>query len=1105
MPDEARRQRIAELQNRIADRKANAVNPWQKARDYTALGVRGASALVPGGPLGAIAGGVGELAAQGIEGRDEFNFAQVGTQAALGFVPFGRTASLARGAAKGAAMGTGAAVATQQAEQGLHVPTKEDIKHMALPALIGGGAGAVSGRLQQRSQQRALAPPPENVPDVTPPPSVAPPPSGGRGLVLAGGRDAPDLSDLAQQDAMRGSTLSAVRARRLNPDAVAPRESQAIADNLAGRFNDPNALDEASQIQARTPTRDVSRADTVMSGQRAQIQSPRARLMDLAERDPAMMSREASRARSSRGPTDRGVEFRPASPEVTLGTPPAARAQRRTGNRKNRGRGIKPVIKDPGTQMALDNIASSPMKKNIIKDIDLKGTEGRPFARSSDSDLEFLSTMKGSDGVAAKTELEFRKNESALNPIDTTGPDGRPNKPFGTRGEIGAVGDISKHPAFGRGGRPQRRPFVDNPPIVSKVLKRADEHTSGFRESYQKWVGSRNAAKVEGILKRREFTNLDGEGLEGIKKFQTGLRSGKFQDVQKYFDTKHASIEKAGVKLGFKENYLPQLWDNPVDEIQEVARKLGLKPRFAMASVLENYEKGLALGLKPKFEKISDLIGWYEKTANKAVADREFFNWINTKGLIKPGAKVPRNGTWSPLNAEHFPVQKFKGKTKEYTQDLWAPKDVARIINNYLEPPHGQVLNKVADFASTVKNFALSGGIPKTAINFHGFNILVRNAIGKGVGRGTVEAGKFLVNPKSAVKDLEKNLHKAPFFMRRGLKLSTEGFEFGESSAETLTKRLDPKKNPLASMIFNPITSLQEKVLKFHGEYFEKPLFQQALPALKLRYVEEMFGKLKAGGMNTEEAAKAASSATNDLFGGMNWEAAGRSRELQNWMRTLILAPDWLETSVKTGRNVAEALRNPNSPKGLQIVTIAKNLTAAYAAANVANYAMSGKMMWENDPGHALDVYTGQADGKDMYFRPFGTAADFARLPVDMVSSAYKKDLGQGFQILRNRMSLPGSSAVNLLTQRNRFGRKIFGRDDFGRDIPVSKQIMSGIGEVGDLVTPPYAQSVIRSATGDIGPVEAITGGIESPVRFANPRNPASSRRRRRPTRPGRR
>ena len=1045
-------------------------------RNWAAMGVRGASALVPGGPWGAAAGVIGEGIAQTIEPRKKYNFAQMGTQGALGAIPFGRVASIGRGAAKGATMGVGAGVATQQAEQGPHIPTTEDVRNLALPAVLGAGGGAVAGKFGSRGRSRAGAAA-SDLP--TPPPAPA---------TRVGDPASPRQIEPAELDAIRRSTLQGVRDIKTNPRNMTPRQSQAIADNLEGRFGTPEALESAAGIRRGLPSRDLSRAEGVMQGRAIDPVPQRGRLMDLPERNPSDMTIiEAQRLRRA-GPQPL-EDIKPVTPEVKLGSK-TRRSKKRGKKRKSRSsrqKAAKPV-----------DTTESLTPKNVIDDIDdltpqASGSSAAPFSKVSDSDLKFLAGRGDKQAIA---ELKRRGSRQSLS------------------SEIGAVGDI-KRLRFGdrirgeRGaldisGRKKKTvPLVENAPGASKMLKRANARTPGFLNSYQTWVGSRSAAKVEGVLKRREFTGLDSEGLEGIKKFQQGLRGGQYNDIQNYFDAKHTAIKEKGVKLGFKENYLPQLWDNTAEEVQDAARRLGLKPKFAMKSVLENYEKGLAIGLKPKFTKISDLIGWYEQTANKAIADRKFFDWISKSNLIKPGGTVPRNGTWSPLNAEHFPVQKFKGQTKVYTQDLWAPKDVAGIINNYLEPPRGEILGKIADTASIAKNFALSSGIPKTGINAHGFNILVRNIMARGVVKGGKEAGGFILNPKSAFKDLEKNLHRAPFFMKHGLKMTTEGFEFGESSAATLTSRLDPVKHPIASKIANPLAAGQEKLLKLHGEYFEKPLFQEILPALKLRHAEDFFQELKGKGMNESAAARASSQATNDLYGGINWEAMGRSREVQNMMRAVILAPDWLETNARIGANLIKGFNNPNSPKGLVFKRVGKNLLAAYAAANVANVATSGKPMWDNDPGHALDIDMGEADGKTIYLRPFGTAADFARLPADAIFSALKKDLGQGFQILRNRFSLLLSSATNLATQRNRFGRKIFGKDDFGNDIPVDKQIASGLGELGDIVAPPYVQNPVKLATGDIGPVEAITGGIESPVRFAS--KGAGSRRRRTRSRRSRR
>ena len=109
-------------------------------RNIAAMGIRGVSSFVPGGPIGAVAGGVGEGLAQ-LVGDEEFNPTQIGVQSALGFIPFGRVASVGRGMMKGAALGTGGKLVTDLADGELSSP-----EELALSAGIGAIGGGISGR-----------------------------------------------------------------------------------------------------------------------------------------------------------------------------------------------------------------------------------------------------------------------------------------------------------------------------------------------------------------------------------------------------------------------------------------------------------------------------------------------------------------------------------------------------------------------------------------------------------------------------------------------------------------------------------------------------------------------------------------------------------------------------------------------------------------------------------------------------------------------------------------------------------------------------------------------------------------------------------------------
>jgi hypothetical protein len=299
---------------------------------------------------------------------------------------------------------------------------------------------------------------------------------------------------------------------------------------------------------------------------------------------------------------------------------------------------------------------------------------------------------------------------------------------------------------------------------------------------------------------------------------------------------------------------------------------------------------------------------------------------------------------------------------------------------------------------------------------------------------------------------------------------------------------------------------------------FEAPLFQNVLPAVKLKHYEDMTQSFLKQGMGKQEAGRAAAEFTNNLYGGINWEAMGRSRDFQNLGRMAILAPDWLETNVRMGAGTAKAanpknLLNPKTPQGRAYRKAIFGLMGTYAAANAVNFALSGKPMWDNAPGHSLDIDLGEtASGKKRWIRPWGTSADFLRLPMDMGAAALRQgdyghwepDFGSASRTAKNRLSIPAATGINLLTGRDDFGRPLFGEDDYGRPISAAEQGAGVALELGDLIMPPYLRSPIDYGLGKVGGEEAVMGSIESPLRYSAPETTPSGGRGRSRTRPTR-
>lgn len=582
------------------------------------------------------------------------------------------------------------------------------------------------------------------------------------------------------------------------------------------------------------------------------------------------------------------------------------------------------------------------------------------------------------------------------------------------------------------------------------------------RDEFQKWVNTRRATNMEGFLKKKEFVDLDNQGMEGIFRFQAGERTGKLADVQKYFDTKRAEVTaKTGQDFGYKKDYLPGLWQNSEDEIQKVfGNKLSQKSSFQMQSIIKDYEEGINAGLTPKFSNISDLVGWYEGRANKLIADHEFFSYLGKGSFVQPSGKAPQG--WVTLDPDRFPRVNVSTEFKDYSGAFKAPPELAKLINNYLRDPQHELLTQIANYVSRAKNITLNFGIPGTGINAHGFNELARHTL-FGTGGNPVSrfltASKYMVNPGSAEAYLDDALKTAPQAMKNGLTISAEDYIGFGKQAENLAGQFSKKWE----------------------NAFGTPLFNKMIPALKLSSYEN----LVKNGMNEKEAAKV----VNNVYGGINWEQMGRNRDTQNLLRAIILAPDWAETSLRVGGNLAKTL-NPLA-KGEAVGryrAMTATLMSSIIALNAANKLSSGHYAYENEPGHTFEFEAGYTeDGQKRYLRPYGTAADFIRLPFDAAIGLSKGDPSAAFRAVSNRLSIPLSSTMHLLTNQDYKGQAIYGKDKYGNELaPI--QSAGGIGgeALGLVGFPSFAKNLIDIGTGKQGLEQGLTQAVELPLRYTN-------------------
>jgi len=696
--------------------------------------------------------------------------------------------------------------------------------------------------------------------------------------------------------------------------------------------------------------------------------------------------------------------------------------------------------------------------------------------------LQSNGKVQGVDMQPQKTQLKTESieqpkiSQSSSKPIIS-------DQPFiDKNGELQFPDTDAQFKSFIGEGRPKADDIFAKPELDTSdvgIAKGSILGGSGMKASpevkstFADWVNARKATQVEGIIKSREFKDLDSKGIDGIFEYQSGVKSDVNTKLKQYFDSKFEQLNKEGVDVNYKNDYLPQMWNNTKEEVSAVfGNRLSLKPSFTMDSIIKNYQEGIQAGLTPKYTKVSDLVASYEASANKAIANRKFFDSLKKDNLILPSGKAPLD--WVTLDPDRFPKLNVKTDQGQYSGTYKAPDDLARMINNYLSDPSTSPnvflkgLNSVANWTSSVKNRVLSFGVPGTAINAHGFNILARNVLAsKNPIEGAITGIKYMLNPNSALKSLDAQLSKAPEAVKNGLTFSANEFKG----------------------ILDEPQGFKGKFADVWNKLFEKGLFDKMLPALKLQKYQEVYEGFLKGGMDTKTAGREAVKFTNDVFGGINWEELGKSRDMQNLLRVTVLAPDWLKTNINLAKKLPMSVIRITDKTQAPYRKFLATFIGTYVTMNVVNKLSSGHWMYENDSGNTFNIEAGYtSDGQKRYIRPFGTAADFIRIPTDVLNSLMQGDLQAPARVVRNRLSLPVGVGMGILTDTDYAGQPIGykGKDKYGAEMPTSQRVSGIAGELTTLAgVPAFTKQGFDYLSGKTGGEQALLQGFEMPFRYS--------------------
>ena len=222
-----------------------------------------------------------------------------------------------------------------------------------------------------------------------------------------------------------------------------------------------------------------------------------------------------------------------------------------------------------------------------------------------------------------------------------------------------------------------------------------------------------------------------------------------------------------------------------------------------------------------------------------------------------------------------------------------------------------------------------------------------------------------------------------------------------------------------------------------------------------------------------------------------------------------MLAPTWLQSNARIGKGALTLA----TAEGRAYRRAVGTVIGMYGTATVGQKASTGHYIHENAAGKRFDI---QLPGKTSTGRNryvplgLGTAADFARLPLELAMAVVKdKDdpTGSATKLLRNRLSAPLSSAINVMANVDYRGDPLSGKDRFGRKITRTEGLLNQGTELWSATAPQQIKAALDYGRGKVNLEEALAEGLELPIRYHRPwtQRRSSRRRSRRGRRSGRR
>jgi len=536
-----------------------------------------------------------------------------------------------------------------------------------------------------------------------------------------------------------------------------------------------------------------------------------------------------------------------------------------------------------------------------------------------------------------------------------------------------------------------------------------------FREELNRVLGKQQSGQLRALDEAIPFTKVDGKEAEAIidaiqdpkANISTYAKYGDYiKNIRAKFDELFKEAEDTGMDIGYRENYLPQIWKETETEIAEKMASVRGGFKFKKERKIPTYAEGKSLGLTPKYTHPAELVEAWVRNFERAKANFEFSQRLQQRGIIVPGDLVsPALPNYRAITAGGFP-------TSQNNIPFYAPKEIADQINRAFEIKESpRLLDITAKISSKAQDIGLSGGIPRTPINAFSVAQVVKE----------VTSGRIVSPIASAFRatfgDFRKYVDKNVDVIR----------EIQESGT--------PLRLNIGIRNFLDQSTSERLFGKSFSEAWNKNIseatFGKFMPMLQVEFYKDVKAQALKSGIGNDEAIKVANKALRNFYGLADMATdATRSKVTSDIWTTLVFAPRYRESMIRFWVNNAKAMKNPTALENRQNVKFAIGAVITAVVYDLLNRQFNeGRGILDNPPGKEDKLLIPLDDGRTIGVPFLSSIATLPRTAFKIGKNVVTGDFKQAGLEAKALGSFAYKPLLDIIQNEDYFGNKIVDDD----------------------------------------------------------------------------